>query len=118
LRDIRAGYPGQTICLILGADSFNRLKGWKSPKEILQLAHLVVCQRPGVELDRAIFSDHWVESPAMPGDSFGGSILPLAIDENPCSSTKVRDMLEAQESEVQCLHPAVFEYIQDHHLYH
>ena len=118
LREIRAGFPGQTICLILGADAFNQLKGWKSPREILQLAHLVVCRRPDVELDRAIFPDHWVESPALPGASIEGSILPLEIDENPCSSTKLRDRLEAQDSEIQCLHPAVFEYIQDHHLYH
>lgn len=117
LRDIRAEYPGRTICLILGADAFNQLGGWKSPREILHLAHLVVCQRPGIELDRAIFSDHWVESPAMLANSIEGSILPLDIDENPCSSTKIRNMLEVRKSGVQCLHPAVFEYIQDHHLY-
>ncbi len=118
LREIKAEYPGETICLILGADAFNRLEEWKSPIEILELAHLVVCLRPGVELDQSIFPGRWTEPPAIPGESIQGSILPLEIEENSCSSTKVRELLEAQESEIRCLHPAVFQYIQDHHLYH
>lgn len=118
LREIKAGYPGHTICLILGADAFNQIKGWKSPREILRLAHLIVCRRPEVTLDNAIFSDHWVEASASLGDSTESSILALEINENPCSSTRIRDMLEAQTAEIQCLHPDVYEYIQDHHLYH
>ena len=117
LREIRENDPGQSLCLILGADAFNQLERWKSSLEILQLAHLIVCYRPGVVLDRAIFSDRWVESAAALDKSTKARILPLEIDENPCSSTKVRDSLEAQEAEIECLHPAVFKYIQDHHLY-
>lgn len=117
LREIRQGNPRQTHCLILGADAFNRLETWKSPSEVLQLAHLLVCQRPEIELDRAIFPDRWVESIAMLGQSAEGSILPLEIEQNPCSSTGVRDMLAAQDSEIQCLPPAVFEYIQQRQLY-
>ena len=62
LRLIRAQNLKARIVLILGADAFNQLPGWKSPDEILQLAHLVVCRRPGVELDQSIYTNHRVNS--------------------------------------------------------
>ena len=118
LGEIRNKYPGVTINLILGADAFNQLERWKSPQQVLRLAHLLVCQRPEFVLERDIFSNRWIDSIEMLHQSNEGCILPLAIDENPCSSTRVRDRLKAQEAEIQCLPAAVFEYIQDHHLYH
>ena len=117
LRSIREGNPEQTICLILGTDAFNQLEQWKSPLEILQLAHVIVCCRPEIALDRGIFSNHWIDATSAFGDSAEGKILALEIDENPCSSTEVRNSLEVQKPDIHCLHPDVFQYIQEHQLY-
>jgi nicotinate-nucleotide adenylyltransferase len=47
LADIQVRMPGKTLCLLIGADAFRHFADWKQPERILQLAHLVVVQRPG-----------------------------------------------------------------------
>ena len=117
LRQIRTQNQSVTIFLILGADAFNQFQSWKSPDEILQLAHLVVCRRPGVEIDKSIFASHWVNSAEILARRSGACILPLEIDENPCSSTYVRELLLERNKADRCLSPAVYQYILRNHLY-
>jgi len=47
LASLRNDYPGETLCLIIGMDAFAGLTSWHRWREILDLAHLVVIQRPG-----------------------------------------------------------------------
>jgi len=117
LRELRLANQSDTINLILGADAFNRFQGWRCPDVILQLAHLVVCRRPGVELDKSIYADHWVSSTQVLESQAEACILPLEIDENHCSSTQVRQRLLEQNCAARCLPPAVFQYILSNHLY-
>jgi len=117
LRQIRARNQNDTIILILGTDAFNQFSGWKSPDEILHLAHLVVCKRPGVGLDKSIYANHWVNSARELRDQTQSSILPLEIEENPCSSTHVRKLLLERNQADQCLPPAVYQFIVRNHLY-
>ena len=117
LRQIRAQNQAATIFLILGADAFNQFQSWKSPDEILQLAHLVVCRRPGVEMDKSIYASHWVHSAEILESRTGACILPLEIDESPCSSTYVRELLLERNQAGRCLSPAVYQYILRNHLY-
>jgi len=117
LRQIKKQNQSVTIILILGADVFNRFPDWNSPDEILQLAHLVVCMRPGFELDRSIYASHWANSAQALRDQTQSNILSLEIDENPCSSTHVRHLLREQNQANRCLPPAVYQYILDNHLY-
>lgn len=50
LRSLRAELGEQVgLCLILGRDAFNGLPKWHEAQELLQLAHIVVAQRPGEE---------------------------------------------------------------------
>lgn len=46
--------PGQPLALVLGADSLLTLPRWHQWRRIRQLAHLVVAQREGSELDQAL----------------------------------------------------------------
>ncbi len=82
------------ICLLLGADTFRGFLAWHRPAEILQLAHLVVMDRPGTAaLPEAL--DRWAaphrcdhqeslrEAPA--GRILFWNVTPLAI-----SSTQIR----------------------------
>lgn len=49
LASLRSELGTRPICLILGGDAFNSFMSWRQPETILQLAHLVVMQRPGYE---------------------------------------------------------------------
>ena len=40
------------ICLLVGGDAFNGFFDWHRPRDILELAHLVVMQRPGAAIQR------------------------------------------------------------------
>ena len=117
LRALSLANQSDTLNLILGADAFNRFPDWRSPDEILQLANLVVCRRPGVELDKSIYASHWVGSIQLLEDQARDCILPLEIDENHCSSTRVRQLLLDQNRAARCLPVAVFQYIESNHLY-
>lgn len=116
LRLIRAQQQG-SLCLLVGVDAFNAFLSWKSPEQILELAHLVVCRRPGTVLDRSIFNEQQINDPSWLQSTDSGLILPLDIDENPCSSTEVRRLLGQGESALSCLPSAVSDYIYQHQLY-
>lgn len=47
LNELHREQPGTTWCLFAGGDAFNDFLTWHRPLEILELAHLVVMQRPG-----------------------------------------------------------------------
>ncbi|MGY0560723.1 nicotinate-nucleotide adenylyltransferase [Luteimonas sp. A277] len=47
LRELRARQPDVPVALLLGADSFLGLPGWKDWRELFGLAHFVVAARPG-----------------------------------------------------------------------
>lgn len=117
LREVREQNRDESISLILGADAFNDILSWKQSTELLGLAHLVVCQRPDIEMDRDIFCDRWVQSVASLKQDKYGYVLPLTINQNPCSSTGIREQLLKQESTSSCLPAAVLEYIVNNHLY-
>jgi nicotinate-nucleotide adenylyltransferase len=107
----------QSLVLIPGTDAFNGFTRWKSPDQILELAHLVVCGRPGFEIDSAIFGDHRVKASSELAHSGAGGILALAVDAIDCSSSRVRTALEKGKTPRQYLTTKVADYIDEHHLY-
>jgi len=116
LRDIR-GQVDSDLVLVLGADTFNDFVNWKSPHEILQLAHLVVCHRPGYEVDAKTFRDYRVDLPVALLERPAGAILMLEVDANDCSSSEVRAALAQGHRLEQCVRPVVANYIDEHNLY-
>jgi nicotinate-nucleotide adenylyltransferase len=107
----------QKLVLILGADAFNGFADWKSPGEILELAHLVVCGRPGFKIDTAIYVDHRVEAVSELASRRAGGILAMTVDALDCSSSRVRTALEMGNTPRQYLNTKVADYIDEHHLY-
>ena len=105
------------IALILGGDAFNGFARWKAPAEILELAHLVVCARPGFDVDRQLFAEHRVEDAGELRRRRSGAILVLAVDAVDCSASQVRDALRAGDATDRYLDAAVARYIQQHKLY-
>ena len=116
-RQNRQRQTTQRLVLILGADTFNDFANWKSPEEILELAHLVVCGRPGFEIDNAIFGDHRVEASGELTSRHAGGILALAVDAIDCSSSRVRRALEMGKTPRHYLTTKVADYIDEHNLY-
>ncbi|HEY9198927.1 MAG TPA: nicotinate-nucleotide adenylyltransferase [Gammaproteobacteria bacterium] len=49
LSSLRTELGDHRLCLILGQDAFNGLTGWHRWEQVLELTHLVVISRPGVE---------------------------------------------------------------------
>ena len=107
----------QSLVLILGADAFNGFANWKSPEEILALANLVVCGRPGFEIDNAVFSDNRVQAPQELEKRRAGGILTLTVDAVDCSSSSVRAALDRGNTPRRYLTGAVADYIDEHELY-
>ena len=116
LRQIREQCDA-TLVMVVGADAFNDFASWKSPQEILRLAHLAVCYRPGFEVDQNIFSQHRVETTRELVEQPTGAILMLEVDAIDCSSSAVRAALETGNLPGRCLHLAVASYIDKHNLY-
>lgn len=53
VRHLKATYPGEDLALLLGGDSLNYFPSWRAPQAILELARLIVYQRPGSLLEEA-----------------------------------------------------------------
>ena len=116
LRELRRQSPA-TLLLVLGADAFNGFRSWKAPDEILSLAHLVVCGRPGFSIDSSEFAEHRIESALELSKRDAGAILPLQVEAMDCSSSLVRAELARGETPRQYLPAAVADYIDEHNLY-
>ena len=116
LREIRR-QNDSVLNLVLGADAFNGFGNWRSPHEILQLANLVVCHRPGVEVDRKTFSQHRIASADELSKCAAGAILVIEVEAIDCSSSAVRAALDTGNIPGQCLPAAVADYIDKHNLY-
>ena len=116
LHEIRRRGPARLL-LLLGTDAFNRFGEWRQPLEILQLASLLICARPGIEPEFAQFEKYRVDSVEQLQRRPSGAILTLEVDAPDCSSSEVRNKLVAGEIPRPWLHPAVADYIQTHHLY-
>ena len=118
LRALRAAEnDGLTLALILGSDAFNGFASWENPDGILELAHLVVCLRPGAAIDPLLYPQRRASEAAALRSRRAGLIFELEIETNPCSSTALRDELAAGLPAEDCLVPEVADYIRQNQLY-
>ncbi len=117
LSEIKSNHPDEVLCWLMGLDSFNGFSSWKNPSGILQLANLIVCSRPGVEINQQQWSSHFLEE----GDSLhlhpAGKIDFFQMSPNPCSSTEIRQQLKNAESVTGCLPQPVLNFILQNHFY-
>jgi len=59
LHELRLIYTDEPICLIIGMDSFQKIKTWKDWQEFSKLVHLVILQRQGFNfIDSSLESFH------------------------------------------------------------
>jgi nicotinate-nucleotide adenylyltransferase len=128
LTELRREFPDSPLLLLLGADAFRGLPWWHKWGELFNLAHLVVVERPGVNLEATlpapllpIWRDRLVHDPGILLSRSAGAILAQPIAPLDVSATTIREHLakggDAGEKWRGLLPPAVLAYIDLHHLY-
>ena len=116
LRQLHAAGYGE-IVLVLGSDAYNGFGSWKQPEQVLDLAHLAVCLRPGTAAAPGAFDAHRVESVDALRARSAGAILMLEVDAPDCASRELRRRFAAGLPPDECVGAAVARYIETHQLY-
>jgi len=122
LRSLAEEFSDQKLVLVLGLDSFNSIPRWYQWQELLELAHLLVLNRSGGELDARVceqldYEERVVNEPLQLFDSDSGGIYFAKDFDIDLSSSLVRDRLRANEDTTRMLDGKVSLYIDDNKLY-
>jgi len=104
LKEVSRLYPGSPVKLLIGADNLFDFEGWKSPREILNLADLVVLTRPGFD-------------PPSAHSGFLERASVVTVPQVGISGTDVRRRVKFKQSIRYMVPPAVEEYIRRRGLY-
>lgn len=111
------------LILLLGADAFNQLHTWHRWESLLEHAHIVIAERPGVSAhpdDTAIkdlLDVHGVTDAALLHTTGHGKIFRLQIPWLDISATRIRDLLRLHHDPSWLLPAGVIDYIHAHQLY-
>ncbi len=97
LHSLKRELKDKTLCLLIGSDAFSHFPRWRQPDEILQLAHLVIMQRPGDPIADH-YRDRQVHDPRALQRSDAGCIMVQPVTQLEISSTQVRNMLDQGQS--------------------
>jgi nicotinate-nucleotide adenylyltransferase len=103
-------YPDADITPIIGGDSLRDLPKWNRPNELLQACHWVgVMHRPGEQENLEALEQQ------LPGISSKVHYVDAPLLE--IASREIRSRIADGKPFRYYLHPAVYEYIEDNHLY-
>jgi nicotinate-nucleotide adenylyltransferase len=112
------------VALLVGADSFVGLPGWRQWRELFELAHFVVADRPGVPLEGVLpaplaewASARWVEDPQALETAPAGRILRLRQPLQPESASDIRHRIASGQPWRGLVPAAVANYIAAKGLY-
>jgi nicotinate-nucleotide adenylyltransferase len=128
LTELRAELGEQVpLALILGADAFLDLASWHRWRELFGLAHIVVAERPGFDVDggrHAMADSLWEEyaarrrpDPAAVRATPSGAIVRIGITALDISASGIRARLASGLSVRYLLPDVVLDYIQTANLY-
>lgn len=102
LQKLSETYPDREFVLIIGADNWAAFDKWKSPEEILRNHRILVYPRPGYEINPY----------ELPPQVKAVNTPLLEI-----SSTFIRESIASGKDIRYFLHPEVYRFIKQHHLY-
>lgn len=119
LRAAREAHPEELLAWVLGSDAYAEFSSWRSWREILDLANLVVLERPGEERRlgtamQRVTECHGVERKP---DASAGQVFFLESDLYVVSASDIRARLGSGEPVDHLLPPRVSTYIDEHGLY-
>ncbi len=103
LGELKEELPERTLCLFVGDDAFNEFLTWHRPLEVLQLAHLVVMQRPATAEPedaalRQLLSERLAGDPGELRESPAGRIFRQPVTQLDISATRIRGLLGRGQS--------------------
>lgn len=119
LESLRAEQPDAALCLLVGRDQFNHFERWRRWQDILNLAHLVVLDRPGVAAGHL---PEWART-RLCADAQAlrqrpaERLLFLAVSPQEISATAIRARLAEHQPVADQVPPGVLDYIYSNHLY-
>jgi len=119
LASFRAELPNTKLLFCMGMDSFSSFTEWYRWEAILEIAHLVVVERPGSELSAASAELLDSRSCASVTDlsQLAGSILLQSVAQFDVSATRIRELV-SQKRDIDYLLPeAVGRYVEEQGLY-
>jgi nicotinate-nucleotide adenylyltransferase len=95
--------PDSKLCLLIGDDAFQHFFTWRKPLDILQLAHLIVMQRPGVTALKnmdlaALLAERQWHNPQSLSSSPPGRIIMQPVTQLAISSSAIRTALATGNS--------------------
>lgn len=113
------------LCLILGMDAFRGFDLWRQYLEILNLAHIVVMQRPGSSIEElrshpkvyTLIEQHRAHAIEELRQQPAGLIWFQPVTQLAVSATAIRAMCARGEDVRYLVQDGVREYIQQHRLY-
>lgn len=130
LRELRQAYGEHetlALCFILGADAFVKLPGWYCWRELFELCHLVVVNRPGHALLsdpsclplalRNICQERWAAHADALKKMSSGLVYVAPTTLLNISSTKIRTLMASGKSARYLLPERVLDYINMHNFY-
>ncbi len=124
LQSLRDELGRQPMCLILGQDAFNGIDRWHQWQRLMDLAHIVVMQRPGAVLPSMgpvsdLLAACRTDSVAELSAASAGRVYLQSVTQLEISATQVRRLLQAGGVDaVRFLVPDVVQtYIEQHKLY-
>ena len=122
LLSLRVDYPASALFFILGEDAFAALEGWHRWRELFELSHFVIIERPGFDGEpgealRKELADRLVADCSEMKGIKSGLICRVKGLENPISSSMVREHIARDQALDQLLDPAVIAYLAEHQLY-
>jgi len=123
LASLQQDFSSKSFCLILGTDAFNSLDQWHQWERILDIANIVVMQRPAMqgqnEINKRLFSqlqDHFVEAKDLKTKQNAGiSFVP--VTQLDISATKIRQQWKQNKDIRFFLPDSVLTLIQQQNIY-
>jgi nicotinate-nucleotide adenylyltransferase len=122
LTDLRQEVGQQPLCLIIGADAYQQLNSWHQWTQILNLAHLIVVQRPGYTItpsaDVADYTlNRCIENAQQLTQHNAGSVYFLKAPPLEISSTRIKTLISEHKSIRYLVPDSVNKWLQLHRIY-
>ena len=115
LFSLRAEYPDNPLCLILGSDAFMNLDSWYQSTQIINLAHIIIVRRPNTVL--ATQDINQTHNLNQLHTSKAGKIWVEELPDIAISATQIRDLIAAGKNPNYLLPLAVLDIINHNRLY-
>jgi len=115
LHELKQIYRDEPICLIIGMDSFLKIKTWKDWQEFSKLVHLVILQRQGFNIiDSSLDSFHNTKDVNQLRLESNGLLYFSNCPKINISSSDIRDRIAANQNLDDLLPKSVINYLRLH----